>query len=157
YLGADPEFEDNNSVQTVSWTSSSAPYPDGDPATDDEKYDLLSRSYRPRTSQAKGPGDYRFTISAGSYALGPGGQAHFEAVLGVGDRLAGLRGNLSRAAMIYHGLYFDLDHDDTTGVNGREHCLIVLNPPGLVIWRDPCQDTVKNVINWKEEYCHYVD
>ncbi len=143
-------------LRTVKWTNSSAPYPRGDPDTDLEMYDLLSSGSIPRRAPVE-PDDYRFTLSAGPFEqLGPGDRLTFQTAVLVGDGYDGMLENAINAQRVYDGTYIDADHDEMTGVDGNERCLAVLDPPGQILWDDPC-DTLTTTRSWRRSDCLWVD
>jgi hypothetical protein len=90
----------------------------GDPTNDFERYELMS------SHQIDGPGsvarDYRVMVSAGPFAsIAPGQTVKFSIALVVAERDDFT--NVQRAAQAYHGLWFDLDGNPSTGIDGKEH------------------------------------
>ncbi len=151
----DPTF--TASLSTVRWTASQAPYPEGDPRTDEERYDFLSRGGRaPGTSRSHG--DYRFIMAAGPYlSLDPGDEIHFEAALLAGANFSSLVSTAVQAQLIYDGTRLDADHDPLTGIDGKERCLRILEGGARFLdWNDPC-DSTEAVIRWLEPTCLWVD
>ncbi len=99
--------------------SGSAPFEDGgDPTNDFERYELLSSGTIQRDAVV--PRDHRLLLAAGPFAsIAPGETIEFSCALVVTPR--GDFSNVQRAAQAYHGLWFDLDDDPTTGIDGMEH------------------------------------
>jgi hypothetical protein len=125
-------------LNTVRWTTPGGIYPVGDPRTDFERYDLLSRGGIP-TRNARQPDDYRFTLSAGPFLqLDPGDRLNFQTAFVIGDGLHGMIENAISAQRVYNGTYLDSDNNPLTGVQGRERCFIVADPRFPVMWDDPC-------------------
>jgi hypothetical protein len=60
--------------------------------------------------------------------------------------------NAIGAQRIFNGQYVDGDQNPLTGVDGRELCLHVINPPGSVVWDNPC-DTLTTRIEVKTTDC----
>jgi hypothetical protein len=109
-------------VATVRWFSSTAPYPEGDPRTDPERYDLMA-SHRIPNRNATTPRDYRFLLCAGPFPkFEPGETLPFQVAFVIGRHFDGMLRNAIAAQRIYNGQYFDLDHDTNTkwGFNGKE-------------------------------------
>ncbi len=145
-------------LATVRWTASTGAYPQGDPRTDFERYDLLSSGEIPRRNANK-PDDYRFTLAAGPFEeLNPGDQLTFQTAFVIGDGLDGMIENAVSAQRIYNGQFVDADKNPLSGVEGKERCLIVLDPPGEILWDDPC-DTLSTInLRWRSSTdCAYVD
>jgi hypothetical protein len=99
--------------------SGSAAYEDGgDPTNDFERYEAMSS----RTIQRPGdtPRDYRILIAVGPFKrIEPGQTIRFSFALVVTPRDDFT--NVERAAVAYHGLWFDLDGNPNTGIDGKEH------------------------------------
>ncbi|MDZ4803910.1 MAG: hypothetical protein SGI90_03470 [Candidatus Eisenbacteria bacterium] len=130
-------------LSTVRWTASSAPYPEGDPDTDVERYDLLSRSGVPTRPPSKAD-DYRFTLGAGPFlSLEPGERIDFQVAFVIGDGLSGMVENAVNAQIVFNGRHLDVDGNPETGVGGRERCLTAADPRFPVFWDDPC-DTLNS-------------
>jgi hypothetical protein len=90
----------------------------GDPTNDFERYELMSAHH------IDGPGsvarDYRVMVSCGPFAsIAPGQTVKFSIALLVTPRADFT--NVQRAAQAYHGLWFDLDGNPSTGIDGKEH------------------------------------
>ena len=108
----------------------------GDPTNDFERYELMSsETIEPN---AVVPRDQRTLIAIGPFAsIAPGETIEFSFALVVTPRADFT--HVQRAARAYHGLWFDLDQDPSTGVNGREHqehwYLPVDNPVPVAITR----------------------
>lgn len=147
-------------LRRVTWTASEAPYPEGDPSTDDERYDLMSGTTS--GSLSSGPGDYRMFISSGPWeAVPPGGKVNFEAALVVGNGFNGLVRNAAMAQAIHDGARFDQDGNRQTGADGNEYCVKVTLPrPGFIIWDDPCTFPDIEMVRFESDSCapaDYVD
>ncbi|MDH4038685.1 MAG: hypothetical protein OEV86_14525, partial [Candidatus Krumholzibacteria bacterium] len=99
--------------------SGNASYEDGgDPTNDFERYELLSSGTIERDAVV--PRDYRSLIAVGPFAsIAPGETVQFSFALVVTPR--GDFSNVQRAAQAYYGLWFDLDNDPSTGIDGKEH------------------------------------
>ena len=112
-------------VATVRWFSSTAPYPEGDPKTDIERYDLMA-SHRIPNRNTTTPRDYRFLLCAGPFPrVEPGEVLPFQTAFVVGDGFEGMMRNAIAAQRIYNGQYFnivtDTKYDDLGwGWNGKE-------------------------------------
>ncbi|MBD3337127.1 MAG: hypothetical protein GF355_16550 [Candidatus Eisenbacteria bacterium] len=146
-------------IHTAHFFSSSAPYPQGDPRNDFERYDLLSRGTVP-TRPTTQPSDYRYAFSAGPFAeLLPGEKLTFQTAFVIGSGLRGMSRNAVTAQRIYNGRWRDVDGREDTGIDGRELCLVAIGPGEPARWSDPCTDLAPvRVI--KETECipeNYVD
>jgi len=137
-------------LSTVRWTSSTGSYPQGDPRTDAERYDLLSSRNIP-TRNANKPDDYRFTLSAGPFLqLDPGDKLVFQTAFVIGEGLDGMTENAVNAQRVFDGQYLDVDGNPDTGVDGEERCLIAADPRFPVMWDDPCDTLMTSVtINFR--------
>jgi hypothetical protein len=140
-------------LATVRWTSSSGAYPQGDPRTDFERYDLLSRGQIP-TRNASKPDDYRFTLAAGPFSeLNPGEELTFQTAFVIGEGLPGMIQNAIDAQRVFNGQYVDADQNVMTGVEGRELCLAVLDERAReIMWDDPC-DTLMTTRSFTQRFC----
>jgi|GEM_PF-5547529 len=137
-------------VHTMHFMSASGVYPAGDPTDDFERYDLLGKGSwisRP-TGQ---PDDYRFLMSVGPFhELAPGKALDFEVAFVAGDishpsSEHSLFSNAARAALAYRGRWFNADGIDSTGIDGKEHCL-AMGLPETAFWRDPCDSLNPRII-----------
>lgn len=125
-------------LTTVRWTSSLGAYPQGDPRTDFERYDLLSSADIP-TRNATQADDYRFTLAAGPFLqLDPGDRLNFQTAFVIGEGFPGMIENAINAQRVYDGTYLDADQNALTGVDGRERCFFAADPRFPVLWDDPC-------------------
>lgn len=107
-------------VATVRWFSSTAPYPEGDPGTDPERYDLMA-SRRIPSRNATTPNDYRFLLCAGPFpVVSPGDVLPFQVAFVVGKGFDGMLENAIAAQRIYNGQYYSMDPSATWGWNGKE-------------------------------------
>ena len=98
-------------VATVAFFSSTAPYPEGDPKTDPERYDLMS-SHRIPERNASSPKDYRYVLCAGPFPrVEPGDVLPFQVAFVVGKGFDGMMRNAIAAQRIYNGQYFDIVKD----------------------------------------------
>jgi hypothetical protein len=109
-------------VATVRWFSSTAPYPEGDPRTDPERYALMGSRHIPNRN-ATVPRDYRYLLCAGPFPrLEPGENLPFEVAFVVGRGFDGMLRNAIAAQRIYNGRYYDIFPDPAPGWgwNGKE-------------------------------------
>ena len=109
-------------VATVRWFSSTAPYPEGDPQTDPERYDLMA-SRRIPSRNATVARDYRYLLCAGPFPrFEPGESLPFQVAFVVGRGFDGMLRNAIAAQRIYNGRYYDIFNDPAPGWgwNGRE-------------------------------------
>jgi hypothetical protein len=91
---------------------------DGEPVNDLERYQFMSS----RLIRSDPPGwrDYRSYCAVGPFAhIEPGETIPFSCALVVTPH--GDFTNVRRAAEAYGGQWFDLDHDPSTGIDGKEH------------------------------------
>ncbi len=149
--------------------SGDQPYENGgDPVNDFERYEAMA--IRSKDRDRSTPGDYRILVSTGPFSLFPGETLEFHMGLVAGDGLEGLLDNAAMCQVLFNGMWFDVDDDPTTGVNGRETPV-----PGPVcgIDPDPCDDdhnlfcAARGEIMWinadcaleqeYKEYCSYTD
>ncbi len=144
-------------LTTVAWFSASGQ--NSDPQNDDERYDLLRSGAKPARNAAK-PDDYRYVIAAGPFSqLNPGESLSFQTAYVIGEGQDGFRANAVNAQRVYDGIYVDGDGEKSTGVNGLERCLRVLEQEDEILWDDPC-DTLAEVrtIRWQQGTpCTWVD
>jgi hypothetical protein len=94
----------------------------GDPTNDFERYETMSRG---TIDRGETNADVRFLVTVGPFTeLPPGGTLQFRVALFAGDAAGGAIGdvlnNAAAAKSAYDGLWYDLDADPTTGVDGRE-------------------------------------
>ena len=140
-------------VATVRWFSSTAPYPEGDPKTDIERYDLMS-SHRIPNRNTTTPRDYRFVLCAGPFPrVEPGEVLPFQVAFVCGDGFDGMMRNAIAAQRIYNGLYYDIaidqKYDDTHlqwGYFGKETLETCPEPGCYKCLDDDCDSTSACVI-----------
>jgi len=105
-------------VVTFANFSGSASYEEGgDPTNDFERYELLSGQVIERSSST--PRDWRELVAVGPFDIAPGQTVSFTCALVATPR--GDFSNVVHAAQAYEGLWFDLDNDPSTGIDGKEH------------------------------------
>jgi len=125
-------------IHTCHFFSGAGSYPDGDPLTDAERYDLLSLGTKPRRPASR-PADYRFCFSAGPFRdLLPGEALRYQVAFAVGAGWDGLLKNAIEAQRVYNGEWRDVDGLPYTGCWGEETCLHVTDPSEPLFWRNPC-------------------
>ncbi len=135
----------NVQMNTVRFFSSGNPYPEGDPATDDERYDLLGSGERPRQATAQ-PADYRYAFSAGPFDdFVPGERLNLQVAFVIGEGFTGMIDNAVRAQRVYNGSWRDVDGDVATGRPKLETCLVALDASTPTFWKDPCDSL--NAVN----------
>ncbi|MBN1503553.1 MAG: hypothetical protein JW952_00650, partial [Candidatus Eisenbacteria bacterium] len=136
-------------VATVRWFSSTAPYPEGDPKTDIERYDLMS-SHRIPNRNTTTPRDYRFLLCAGPFPrVEPGEVLPFQVAFVCGDGFDGMMRNAISAQRIYNGQYMDVsnEYDDIGwGFNGKETLVTCPEPGCYKCVDDDCDSTTACVI-----------
>jgi hypothetical protein len=143
-------------LHTMKFFNAQGAYPEGDPRDDLERYDLLVNGGLPRRNPNK-PDDYRYIMAAGPFSeLFPEDELTFQVAFAVGKGLDGLIANAVNAQRVYNGRYFDADHDETTGIDGKETCLRILEEGEFFEWDDPC-DTLATTIQIKSKECFWVD
>lgn len=89
-----------------------------DPTNDFERYEAMSSGIIERDGTV--PRDYRSLIAIGPFnEIAPGEtiEVNFALVVTPRNDFA----NVTRAAEAYHGLWFDLDNNPATGIDGKEH------------------------------------
>jgi hypothetical protein len=99
--------------------SGSATYENGgDPTNDFERYEVMSGKAIERAQVI--PRDYRSLVATGPFAsIAPGETVVFSFALVITPR--GDFTGVQRAAQAYNGLWFDLDNNPNTGIDGKEH------------------------------------
>ena len=109
----------DQSVVTYANFSGSASYEDGgDPTNDFERYELMSSETIERDATI--PRDYRTLVAIGPFdEITPGETVEFSFALVVTPRNDFT--HVERAAVAYHGQWFDLDNNPATGIDGKEH------------------------------------
>ncbi|MBN2071504.1 MAG: T9SS type A sorting domain-containing protein [Candidatus Krumholzibacteriota bacterium] len=90
----------------------------GDPNNDFQRYELMSSSSI--TSSSGTPSDVRGLINTGDFELGIGESIEYDIGFVCGATFDELLDNAARCQRFYDGLWFDIDHDPTTGESGRE-------------------------------------
>ncbi len=149
--------------RTIRWFLQTSP--DSLPNNDPDRYQLMALggfdTGNPRPGVAAGsaadPGDYSHVSAAGPFqGLEPGESVGFQMAYVIGDGFTGFRENSTAAAMVYRGAYVDADQNPTTGIDGKETCLRVLNPGEEILWDDPC-DTSAVTITIRSTACTWVD
>jgi hypothetical protein len=136
-------------VTTVRWFSSQAPYPQGDPNTDPERYDLMSSQTVPDRNESI-PRDYRFILCAGPFPrIEPGEMLPFQVAFVIGRGFDGMMRNAVAAQRVYNGKYYDIYGHDTWGTEGRE-TLETCPDPGCYKCLDADCDTLTACVIIKE-------
>ncbi len=141
-------------IHTCHFFSRTGTYPIGDPTSDFERYDLLSRGTKPRGPTGR-PDDYRYAFSAGPFReLLPGEELEFQVAFVIGNEWNGLLHNAIMAQRIFNGQWRDADGHKLTGCHGRETCLHI-EPGGQALrWADPC-DSLSSAITIKNTTCDH--
>ncbi len=106
-------------IVTFQRFAGNASYEDGgDPTNDFERYELMSsEAFDPNADVNQ---DYRTLLAVGPFAeIAPGETIKFSFALVVTPRNDFV--NVERAAVAFHGQWFDLDNDPQTGIDGKEH------------------------------------
>ena len=136
-------------MTTVKWYSSTAPYPQGDPETDPERYDLMS-SHQILSGRATIPRDYRYMFCVGPFpTVEPGDVLPFQVAFVAGEGYDGMMRNAIAAAQIYRGQYFDARQDKDSlgwGFDGKE---TLVTCPGVGCYKrvdDDCDTLTAKVI-----------
>ncbi len=133
-------------VATVRWFSSTAPYPEGDPRTDPERYDLMS-SHRIPNRNTTVPRDYRFVLCAGPFPrVEPGDVLPFQVAFVAGRGFDGMMRNAIAAQRIYNGQFYDIFDHPTWGWRGKEHLETCLGPGCYKCVDDDCDSLTACVI-----------
>ncbi|MBN1164329.1 MAG: hypothetical protein JXB45_07105 [Candidatus Krumholzibacteriota bacterium] len=163
-LGHTTSLQDNlappfplTSVVTFRTFRGLQPYESGGDATNDyERYDAISTYAREPNTDT--PGDYRILISIGSFPLlPPHGSIEMHLAYVGGTGLEEMLDNAAAATIAYQGCYYNLDGDDSTGIDGRESPMV----GRLADWDpDPCDgidekyDVPKLEICWSNMDCY---
>jgi hypothetical protein len=136
-------------VATVRWFSSTAPYPEGDPKTDPERYDLMA-SHRIPQRNATTPRDYRFLFCAGPFPrVEPGEVLPFQVAFVVGKGFDGMMRNAIAAQRIYNGQFYNVVPDEKFpgwGLNGKETLVTCPEPGCYKCVDDDCDSTTACVV-----------
>ena len=91
----------------------------GDPTNDFERYELMSSQTIERDATVAR--DYRTLIAIGPWeTIAPGQTVTISFALVIADRNLEFV-NVQKAALAYHGQWFDLDNNPATGIDGKEH------------------------------------
>jgi hypothetical protein len=143
--GEDAEANRELSMHTIRFFSGSAPYPQGDPRNDAERYAAMSLGTQPAQPTAT-PNDYRYIISVGPIAaLAPGekvdlvvayiaGLGYYDALTHMPDPSRGpdglpsdrsLLANALRACKLYHGYSMEIGGQPETQVHWVSSALTV--------------------------------
>ena len=106
-------------VRSLKIFSGEQPYNNGgDPTNDFQRYELLST--RGIDMNPTVPRDYRVLMSSGRFALNMGQSLEYQVGFVCGATFDELLDNAARCQKLYDGLWFDVDGDPATGVDGRE-------------------------------------
>ncbi len=93
----------------------------GDPTNDTERYQLMSRNQIDPNARPTQENDYRFLITAGPWhEVPPGFTVTLRVAMVMGHGLQDLIQNCMKAGKAAYGRWYDLDHQHSTGVAGRE-------------------------------------
>jgi hypothetical protein len=113
----------------------------GEPVNDYERYAALSSTARdPDTAE---PNDYRVLVDVGPFAtFAPGSVIELHAAYACGEGLSGLLDNAAAAALVYRGIWYNVDRRANTGISGRE---TPVAGPTDRIDPDPCDGIEENV------------
>jgi len=146
------------SLTAFRYFSGAAPYPQGDPDTDAQRYDLMrTKGIQNTLPGATGqPRDFRYVIVAGPFVqFPPDSMIELSVAFVVGLGFGGMRQNAVQAQIAYNGKWMDVDEDPTTGVGGLETCLsqkdCPVDRPGDI--PDPCCWTADTVCAFSEPPC----
>ncbi len=102
----------------------------GEPLTDSERYDLMTRNQIDRDRRPDELGDLKFMFASGPFgSLPPGRKITYQVAMVIGTGMSGMLRNALKASEVHRGRYMDLDHDNTTGIRGRETMLCIGDYP----------------------------
>jgi hypothetical protein len=94
---------------------------DGEPKSDADRYNLMSRNEFDPDRRLDQPGDLKYMISSGPFSfIKPGQKLNYRLAMVVGNGQAEMIANAVKASEMVRGRWFDLDNDWDTGQGGRE-------------------------------------
>ncbi|MDD3642253.1 MAG: hypothetical protein PHQ19_02155, partial [Candidatus Krumholzibacteria bacterium] len=115
----------------------------GDPTNDFERYEVLSSGVIDENPST--PADYRILVSAGPFQyLAPGSSIFVDFAFVAGETMDEMLDHAAAAQKVWEGVWYDLDGDPGTGVNGLESPMV----GELKDWDpDPCNGTDLDVVD----------
>jgi len=109
----------------------------GEPTSDVDRYDLMSRHHFDTDRREDQSGDLKFMISSGPFPhLEPGRVTDYRLALVVGDGMGDMLEQAALAAQLGYGLFYNHDDDWNTGQGGRETLVCLGDIPSDGGW-DP--------------------
>lgn len=94
---------------------------DGEPISDDERYQVMTRNQIDPDRPVDQPGDLKFLMASGPFGnLPPGRKLKYQVAMVIGADMRQMLINALHASEIHRGRYFDLDGRDDSGVGGME-------------------------------------
>jgi hypothetical protein len=144
FLGSSMRFsaveEYEGELTSVNIFAGLLPYGNGgEPVNDYERYEAMSGSSMDANTVT--PNDYRVLMSVGPFPwLAPGAPIEFDVAFVCGKGLSEMLDNAAMAARVYNGVWYDMDNNPMTGINGRETPVV---GPAERVDPDPCDGTVE--------------
>jgi len=94
---------------------------DGEPRSDEDRYNLMSRNEFDPDRRLDQPGDLKYMISSGPFSfIKPGQKLNYRLAMVVGNGQAEMIANAVKASEMVKGRWFNLDNDSETGSWGLE-------------------------------------
>ncbi len=123
----------------------------GEPLSDPERYDLMTKNQIDRDRRPDQLGDLKFMFASGPFGnLPPGRKITYRVAMVIGNGMDGMLRNALKASLIHRGRYFDLDDNLSTGVGGRETMLCIGDYP-------PYSNGIDRLFNYRmdimDEFC----
>ncbi len=114
---------------------------DGEPASDQDRYYLMSRQQHDPDQRPDQAGDLKYLISSGPFGhVPPGRTLNYRLAMVMGGNQAEMLANAVKAIQVAKGRYFDLDNNWTTGTAGFETKICLGDLPRYQDGRDPLFD-----------------
>jgi hypothetical protein len=122
----------------------------GEPINDYQRYASMSKSWMAPATEA--PNDYKALLSVGPfYYIVPEFSITLDVAFVAGEGLEGMLNSAALAALVYRGIWHDLDRNALTGINGREGRFVGPTQPDQGIDPDYCDDLVESIEVAKHE------
>ncbi|MFT5232516.1 MAG: hypothetical protein ACI9UK_000396 [Candidatus Krumholzibacteriia bacterium] len=102
----------------------------GEPAVDNERYELMARSQFDRDRKPEQGGDLKFMMSSGPFTnYPPGRTVDYRVAFVIGNGMDEMLRSALKVSEIHRGRYFDMDNDFTSGRGGRESLVCIGHYP----------------------------
>ena len=128
----------------------------GEPINDYQRYASMSKRWMAPDTET--PNDYKVLLSIGPFGyLPPGLSITLDIAFVAGAGLEAMLDNAALAALVHRGIWYDLDRNPLTGVNGREGVFVGPTQPDQPIDPDYCDELVESIELTKKEtlYCNF--